>query len=280
MHTRFISAVAVLGLAMAVGHCGGSTFVNTGDASTDAATDASGDASSGDAGRMDGGGTDGGGTDGSATCSPACGFGRQCCNGECKNLDNDQNNCGACGTHCNGNTPFCDGTCKAIPCGRDGGTCSNGTCCGADCCSPGQICCKTEGPVSGPVTCYTPTAQQPSCPQGCAPQCVSDRDVKRDVVPVEGRRVLDALARVPMSTWSYNADDPSVRHLGPMAQDLHAELGLGGSDKSYDPIDAHGVAFASIQALYAMVKEQNARIDRLEKENARLRSGGAPGVCK
>lgn len=44
--------------------------------------------------------------------------------------------------------------------------------------------------------------------------------------------VLDALARAPMSTWSYTTDDPAVRHLGPMAQDLHAEFGLGGSDKS------------------------------------------------
>ena len=75
-----------------------------------------------------------------------------------------------------------------------------------------------------------------------------------------------------MSTWSYTTDDPSVRHLGPMAQDFHAAFGLGSTDRAYDPIDAHGVAFASIQALYDMVKAQDARIERLERDNAQLRA--------
>ena len=278
---RFFSSAAAVGLVATVWHCGGSTFVGQeSDASTDATNDSSGGDSGGsnDGGGNDGGRPDSGVGDASVTCSPACGFGRQCCNGACVNLDNNNENCGACGTRCGGSTPYCDGTCKPLPCGREGGTCNNGTCCGAECCAPNQICCKSEGPISGPPTCVTPTAQQPACPAGCAPQCVSDRNAKGDVVPIESRRVLDALARVPMSTWSYK-DDPSVRHLGPMAQDLHAELGLGGSDTSYDPIDAHGVAFASIQALYAMMKEQNARIEKLEAENARLRSGGS-GVCR
>jgi hypothetical protein len=100
---------------------------------------------------------------------------------------------------------------------------------------------------------------------------VSDRTLKRDIEPVDERAVLATLAGVPMSTWSYTSDDPSVRHLGPMAQDFHAAFGLGNTDHAYDPIDAHGVAFAAIQALYEQVQEQNARIERLEQENGELR---------
>jgi hypothetical protein len=96
---------------------------------------------------------------------------------------------------------------------------------------------------------------------------VSDRDVKRDIEPVEDEAVLESVARMPISTWSYKSDDPSVRHLGPMAQDFHAAFGLGDTDKAYDPIDAHGVALAAIRALNEQVKEQNARIQRLEREN-------------
>ena len=56
-----------------------------------------------------------------------------------------------------------------------------------------------------------------------------------------------------------------------MSQDFHDAFGLGATDLAYDPIDAHGVAFASIKGLYAVVHEQNARIDRLEQENRALR---------
>jgi hypothetical protein len=106
---------------------------------------------------------------------------------------------------------------------------------------------------------------------GCSPACVSDRNLKRDIEPVDARAVLDQLARVPMSTWSYTSDDPRVRHLGPMAQDFHSAFGLGDTDRAYDPIDAHGVAFAAIQALYEEVEAQRVRIERLERENAALR---------
>lgn len=251
---RARAAGVVLGIAGMVVfvHCGGST---TGPEPEDAS--ASDAPTSNDAGGADGAGCD-------------CTLGRTCCNGACVNTDNDPMNCGGCGVQCMGATPFCDGTCKPLPC--SGATCTSGSCCGSQCCGTGQLCCKSEGPIGGMPVCFTPTAQQPTCPQGCAPACVSDRDLKREITPIDEREVLDSLARVPMSTWSYSTDRPDVRHMGPMAQDFHAAFGLGASDRSYDPIDAHGVAFASIQALYAMVQEQGARIDRLEKENARLRS--------
>jgi hypothetical protein len=133
--------------------------------------------------------------------------------------------------------------------------------------------------MDGPVVyigCYTPTAQQTSCPPGCD-QCVSDRNVKRDIVPVDPQAVLESVARIPVSTWSYKSDDPSVRHMGPMAQDFYEELRLGDTDKAYSNVDGHGVAFAAIQALYAKVQEQEARIQKLERENAKLRGAGGKG---
>jgi hypothetical protein len=216
--------------------CGGTT--TSGDASTDASSDATG-----------------------------CGPGRIMCGGACINPDNDPNNCGACGTKCTGNTPFCDGTCKAAPCFPDAGACASpGFCCGSNCCTSAQLCCKDEGPVGNPYgpSCFTPTAQQPTCLQGCAPLCKSDRNLKQGIVPVDNRAVLETLATVPISTWSYKSD-PKTLHIGPMAQDLHAAFGVG-SDHGYDPIDAHGIELSSIQALYEIVQEQNARIEKLERQ--------------
>jgi endosialidase-like protein len=89
--------------------------------------------------------------------------------------------------------------------------------------------------------------------------------------------VLERVAEMPVSTWSYKSEDPTVRHLGPMAQDFRAAFGLGDTDRAYNSIDAHGVAMAAIKALYERSREQDARIDRLEQENAELRKAAS---CK
>ncbi len=122
--------------------------------------------------------------------------------------------------------------------------------------------------------CFTPTVAQPTCAPGCSPLCVSDRNVKRDIEPVDEQAVLEALAKVPVSTWSYKSDDPAVRHLGPMAQDFYSAFGLGNTDRAYNSIDAHGVALAAIRALYERSQALDARIERLERDNVELRAAG------
>jgi hypothetical protein len=100
---------------------------------------------------------------------------------------------------------------------------------------------------------------------------VSDRNLKRDIQAVDEQAVLESVARMPISTWSYKNDDPSVRHLGPMAQDFHAAFRLGSTDRAYDPIDAHGVEFAAIQALYERLRKDEALLERLQRDNEELR---------
>jgi hypothetical protein len=206
-------------------------------------------------------------------------MGLTCCNGATCDVDtiNDPNNCGGCYQKCVAPDGFCsNGKCTAIPCG--GQPCAAGlTCCGSSmCCQAGDICCEFEGPQDY-VGCYTPTPQQPSCPPGC-PACLSDRNAKRDIAPVDPQAVLEGVARLPVATWSYKTDDPSVRHMGPMAQDLYAEFGLGSTDKAYSPVDANGLSFAAIQALFRRVQEQQERLDRLERENTELRERAI--VCR
>jgi hypothetical protein len=99
----------------------------------------------------------------------------------------------------------------------------------------------------------------------------SDRNLKENLVPVDGRDVLARLAGVPITTWNYKAQDPDVRHMGPMAQDFSAAFGLGEDDRHIASLDASGVALASIQALHAENQAQAARLDALEEENAGLR---------
>ena len=191
------------------------------------------------------------------------------------NLNNDPMNCGTCGTHCTGTTNLCSGgVCVAPPCSPSptAGVCaSNSFCCGAGCCLPGQLCCQTDGPVSGgPPTCFTPTPDQTTCAQGCAPSCVSDRNQKKNITPVDSAAILDKVGRLPISSWTYNKEPAEVRHLGPMAQDFRAAFGLGDDDRTYYAVDAQGVALAAIKALNEEVTAQEARIEKLERENQSL----------
>ncbi len=100
---------------------------------------------------------------------------------------------------------------------------------------------------------------------------VSDRNVKENLRPVDGRRVLAQLAQVPISTWNYKAQDDRIRHMGPMAQDFYAAFGLGEDDTHISTVDADGVALAAIQGLYDLYLEQQARLESLEAENAAQR---------
>jgi hypothetical protein len=99
---------------------------------------------------------------------------------------------------------------------------------------------------------------------------ISDVNAKTDTAPVDGIDVLDRLAALPVQTWSYKAEDGSVRHMGPMAQDFHAAFRLGASDREINTVDATGVALAAIQGLYQRLREKDARIDALEARLAAL----------
>jgi hypothetical protein len=55
-----------------------------------------------------------------------------------------------------------------------------------------------------------------------------------------------------------------------MAQDLHAQFGLGDSDKSIATVDADGVALAAIQGLYRLVQTKDAEITDLKARLARV----------
>ncbi|MGC9357239.1 MAG: tail fiber domain-containing protein [Anaerolineae bacterium] len=92
----------------------------------------------------------------------------------------------------------------------------------------------------------------------------SDRDLKENFDAVDGQEVLAHVAELPITTWSYKAEDDSVRHMGPVAQDFYAAFGLGADDRHIAALDSSGVALAAIQGLYQ-------RTQALEAENATLR---------
>ena len=98
---------------------------------------------------------------------------------------------------------------------------------------------------------------------------ISDRNAKEAFESIDPRAILGAVAALPIERWSYKGE--TVRHLGPMAQDFAAAFGLGADDRHIFPLDAAGVALATLQGLHGLVQAQSTRLEALERELAALR---------
>lgn len=111
---------------------------------------------------------------------------------------------------------------------------------------------------------------------GNAWSALSDKNSKANFAPIDGRAVMEKLARIPISTWNYKTQDEAIRHIGPMAQDFAAAFNVGEDDKHITTIDADGVSLAALQGLYQIVQEKDQRISQLEREVAKLKQGSPP----
>ncbi len=104
----------------------------------------------------------------------------------------------------------------------------------------------------------------------------SDRNLKSDIQPIDGKDVLARLGQLPISSWHYT-NAPEKRHVGPMAQDFHAAFGLNGTDDTHiSEVDIAGVSLAAIQALNnqmaSQMKAKDAEIKELREQSAQLRA--------
>lgn len=94
----------------------------------------------------------------------------------------------------------------------------------------------------------------------------SDKNSKMAIVPIDSGEILDKVAALPVSSWTYKTEaETGIRHIGPMAQDFYATFGTGADETGISTIDTGGVALAAIQALAAQNAELRARITSLER---------------
>jgi Chaperone of endosialidase len=91
----------------------------------------------------------------------------------------------------------------------------------------------------------------------------SDENLKAGFSTVDAGQVLERVASLPVRRWHYKAE-PSVRHIGPVAQDFYRAFGVGPDNKHIASVDADGVALAAIKGL-------NEKVERLQRQLASLR---------
>jgi len=104
---------------------------------------------------------------------------------------------------------------------------------------------------------YVGVVLAPGAPNWAA---TSDRSVKENFERIDCTWIAEQVAALPITEWNMRAQDDSIRHIGPMAQDFHAAFGLGTDERTINLTDLDGVALAAIQGLYEMIEERDARI--------------------
>jgi hypothetical protein len=92
----------------------------------------------------------------------------------------------------------------------------------------------------------------------------STSTLKRNRRNVNTQIILDKVMSLPIQQWSYKAQDPSVEHIGPMAQDFWRLFHLGDDSLGINEIDPAGIALAAIQALHSTQQKLDARVAELE----------------
>ena len=101
---------------------------------------------------------------------------------------------------------------------------------------------------------------------------LSDRNVKKDFAPVDGRAILEKLATLPMSQWHYQWEETNLTpHIGPMAQDFKAAFYPGRDDKGISTLEFDGVELAAIQGLNQKLEQQRAENAELKHELSELK---------
>ena len=93
----------------------------------------------------------------------------------------------------------------------------------------------------------------------------SDRNIKTAFEEVDPQEVLQKVSELPVDTWQFIFDAPSIRHIGPTAQDFHEAFGLGANDTTIAPVDGIGISLAAVKGLKEQVDEQQAIIRKLNR---------------
>ncbi|MCD4736996.1 MAG: hypothetical protein K8R53_13205 [Bacteroidales bacterium] len=88
---------------------------------------------------------------------------------------------------------------------------------------------------------------------------------------IDNKDILEKVAALDITRWSFKNDPAGHSHIGPMASDLNTHFGLA-DEESISTLDPAGIALAAIQALYEQLEQKNNQIANLENRLKTLES--------
>lgn len=103
-------------------------------------------------------------------------------------------------------------------------------------------------------------------------QSLSDSTKKEHFQPMDAEATLKKVSLLPVRSWNYKAQNPSIRHIGPTAQDFYTAFQVGENNTTITTSDIDGVNMLAIQALEKRSTMQQNTISQLQKENEDLKA--------
>ena len=98
-----------------------------------------------------------------------------------------------------------------------------------------------------------------------------DRNKKENFRHVDGEELLQKVRSMSITEWNYKHTDPSIKYIGPVAQDFYAAFHLGGKDSlGINSICIDGVNMAAVQALEKRTAELRDKTSELQAKTAEL----------
>jgi hypothetical protein len=98
-----------------------------------------------------------------------------------------------------------------------------------------------------------------------------DRNKKENFRSIDGEQILTKIREMPITEWNYKGVDPSVKYIGPVAQDFYSAFHLGGTDSlGINSLCIDGVNIAAIQALEKRTTELNITQKQLAETMTKL----------
>ena len=77
----------------------------------------------------------------------------------------------------------------------------------------------------------------------------SSREMKTNFITLDPQAILDKINQLPVLKWNYKLEDPTIKHIGPIAEDFYSLFDVGNDNKHISSLDPAGVAILGIQGL-------------------------------
>lgn len=93
---------------------------------------------------------------------------------------------------------------------------------------------------------------------------LSDSTKKKNIELVNELEILKHLKDLDVYEWSYKAQNDSIVHIGPMAQDFSRVFGLGESNTMISTVDIDGVNIAALKGLFLKMESLEQQLNDYE----------------